>query len=167
MSGPVNVGTSVFALKYKDGIMVAADTAISYGSMLMFKDARRMAKLGDEAILACSGEMADFQNLVKLLDEKYEEDLIENDGATFFHPKDYYNWVSRTQYQKRMKGDPLWVTAVIGGINKTTGEVFLGRSDFHGTKIEADYIITGLGAHFCEVLLANNWRADMSEAEAR
>ena len=95
MSGPVNVGTSVFAFKYKDGVIFAADTSISYGSMLKTKDARRMEALGEETIFACSGEMADFQNLSKDLNQKHEEDLIQNDGCTFLHSKDYFNWVSR------------------------------------------------------------------------
>ena len=68
----VNAGTSVFALKYKDGIMVGADTGISYGSMRKIKDAKRMAPLGEEGIIACSGEMADFQDIVKSCNEKFE-----------------------------------------------------------------------------------------------
>ena len=64
-----------------------------------------------------------------------------------------------------MKSDPIWVSAVIGGINNKTHEVFLGSSDYHGTKIEANYIITGLGNPYCGVLLANRWRADMTYEE--
>ena len=59
-SGPVNVGTSVFALKYKDGVMVAADTHVTYGGMMKHKESQRMVPLGHEAIIAASGEMADF-----------------------------------------------------------------------------------------------------------
>ena len=58
--GAVNVGTSVMALKYKDGVMVAADTAISYGGMQKTKDARRIVQLNEECVFASSGEMADF-----------------------------------------------------------------------------------------------------------
>ena len=58
--GAVNVGTSVMAIKYKDGVLVAADTAISYGGMRKVKDARRIEKLNDECVIASSGEMADF-----------------------------------------------------------------------------------------------------------
>ena len=53
------------AIRYKDGIMIAADTAISYGGMRAVKDARRIEKLNDECIYACSGEMSDFQELKK------------------------------------------------------------------------------------------------------
>ena len=79
--GAVNVGSSIMALKYKDGVMIAADTAISYGGMANVKNAKRIEKLNDEVAYASSGEMADFQNLKKLLDQKYEEDCIEQDGA--------------------------------------------------------------------------------------
>ena len=125
-----------------------------------------MSKLGDEAIFAASGEMSDYQNLQRSLNTKYEEDLIENDGACFLHPKDYFNWVARTQYQKRLKSDPIWITAVIAGINNKTDEVFLGSSNFHGTKNEADYIITGLANHYCQVLFTNRWSIDMTKEAA-
>ena len=56
--------------------MVAADTAISYGSMKKVKDARRIEKLNDETIFASSGEMADFQELAKQLRRHQEFDEI-------------------------------------------------------------------------------------------
>ena len=153
-------------MKYKDGLLFAADSSISYGSMMKIKNAKRMCAVGEETILACSGEMSDFQNLQKELDKKNEADVIEGDGATFLHAKDYFNWVARMQYNKRMKSDPIWVTSVIGGINPRTKEVFLGSSDFHGLALEQDYVITGLGNAYCQVLFANRWRADMSREEA-
>ena len=61
----VNVGTSVFGLKYKDGVMIAADTGITYGGSLAEKNASRMDKIGNETLYGCSGEMADFQEIKK------------------------------------------------------------------------------------------------------
>jgi len=46
-------------IKFKDGVILAADTAISYGGMKNMKDARRIVQLSDECAFACSGEMAD------------------------------------------------------------------------------------------------------------
>lgn len=162
-----NIGTSVFALKYKDGIMIAADVQVNYGSWLKEKNFQRMCTVGEESILACSGEMSDFQNLKKMLDVKYEDDLIQSDGALFLGPKEYHNLVGGFQYRKRMRGDPVFVSAIIAGISRSTKEVFLGCSDHHGMKLQKDYFITGLANHYCGVLFANNWRADMTEAEAR
>jgi 20S proteasome subunit beta 7 len=36
---PVNIGSSVISLKYKDGVIIAADTAVAYGSMKKTKGA--------------------------------------------------------------------------------------------------------------------------------
>ncbi len=55
------------AIKYKDGVILAADTAVSYGGMKKEKNARRIVQLSDECVFACGGEMADAQNLQKML----------------------------------------------------------------------------------------------------
>lgn len=57
---PVNIGSSIIALKYKDGVMIAADTAVSYGSMKHYKGVQRMTQVNEETAIACSGEMSDF-----------------------------------------------------------------------------------------------------------
>lgn len=150
---PVNIGSSVIALKYKDGVMIGADTAVAYGSMKKTKKTSRIAKLSEESAFSCSGEMSDFQELQKILRDKHEFDVIEDDGAHFYKPKDYFNFISRLMYQRRMKGDPLWNGTIVGGVKKDTGEVFLGMVDLYGTKIEGNFLQTGLAAHYCQVLL--------------
>ena len=70
------------------------------------------------------------------------------------------------QYNKRCRNNPIFVTSVIGGINPKTKEVFLGYSDFHGLKLEKDYVHTGLGNHYCGVLFGNRWNANMSKEDA-
>jgi 20S proteasome subunit beta 7 len=164
---PVNVGTSVMAIKYADGVMLAADTAVAYGSMKKTKHSQRMAEISEETIIACSGEMSDFQELIKIFREKHEHDVIENDGAQFFKPKDYFNYLSRVNYQRRMKMDPLWNGTLVGGVRKDTGEVFLGSVDLYGTKVEGNFFATGLASHYCQVLMQNAWKPELTEQEAR
>ena len=165
--GAVNVGTSVMGIKYQGGVMLAADTAISYGGMRAVKDARRIEKLNDEIVFASSGEMADFQELAKQMRMQQEFDEISNDGATFMAPRDYYNFIANLNYRRRLKMDPLWCTTIIAGVSASSGESFLGQCDMYGTKVEANYLLTGLSAHYCQVLMENAWREDLSEADAR
>ena len=54
-------GTSVVGIKYKDGIMLAADTLSSYGSMARFRDTNRLLQVGDNTVIGASGEVSDFQ----------------------------------------------------------------------------------------------------------
>jgi 20S proteasome subunit beta 7 len=163
----VNAGSSVMGIRYNGGVMLAADTAISYGSMKNVKDARRIEKLNDECIYGCSGEMADFQELSKMLALKCEQDEIAQDGATFLTPRDYYNFIARHNYQRRLKMDPLWCSTIMAGVSKSDGEVFLGMTDLYGTRVEHNYVLTGMSSYFCSVLMANAWRDDLTEADAR
>lgn len=55
------------ALKYKDGVMLASDTAVAYGSMRKTKHASRLAPLSEETAMVTSGEMSDFQELLKIM----------------------------------------------------------------------------------------------------
>lgn len=161
------MGSSVLACKFKGGVLVAADTAISYGGMKNVKNAPRVYKLNDEMIYGCGGEMADVQNLKKMLEKKEEVDSIAQDGAAFLKPRDYLNWISRTCYNRRLKMDPLWCSTIVAGVRKDTGEIFLGSSDLYGTVLEENYLLTGLALHYCQVLMENEWRAEMSEQEAK
>ncbi len=92
---------------------------------------------------------------------------MAQDGATFMSPRDYFNFIADHNYRRRMKMDPLWCTTVLAGHNKQSNELFLGMTDLYGTKVEANFILTGLAAHYCQVLMQNAWREDLTEAEAR
>ncbi len=96
-----------------------------------------------------------------------ERDEIANDGACFLSPRDYYNFIHNHNYRRRLKMDPLWCTTIVAGVSKASGEIFLGMSDLYGTHVEAPFLLTGLSAHYCQVLMQNAWRENMTEAEAR
>ena len=52
---PIVTGSSVLAVKYDKGVMIAADTLASYGSLARYKDVRRIIKVGDRTIMGASG----------------------------------------------------------------------------------------------------------------
>ena len=67
----VVLGTaSVLGIKYEGGVLIAADTLGSYGSMALFKDLERVIKLGKYTIIAGSGEYSDFIELNETLQKK-------------------------------------------------------------------------------------------------
>lgn len=59
--------------------------------------------------------------------------------------------------------NPLWVGTVIGGVNKQTGEQFLGMADLYGLALEQNFILTGLSTHYCQVIMEKGWRPDLTE----
>lgn len=58
---PYVTGTSVLAIKYKDGILMACDTLGSYGSTKRYKSVERMSVVGNNTVLGASGEYSDFK----------------------------------------------------------------------------------------------------------
>jgi len=64
----VVTGTSVLGIKYKDGVMMAADNLASYGSLARFRDVERLHKVTDFTVLGASGDMSDYQYVQHLLD---------------------------------------------------------------------------------------------------
>ena len=70
LSQPVVTGTSVLGLKYRDGVILAADTLGSYGSLARYRGVSRMLKIGEKTIVGATGDYADFQFLKDVINEK-------------------------------------------------------------------------------------------------
>lgn len=159
-------GSSVIAVKFAGGVLVAADTLASYGSLARFDGISRVAKVGiaNDTILAAGGDYSDYQEILKMIEKKSMEDFTMDDGSSL-QPSALHHWLTRIMYNRRSKMDPLWNSVVIAGFRG--GKAYLGSSDLYGTQYEDDYVCTGLGAHMALPLIRKAWKAEMTEAEAR
>jgi len=160
---PIVTGTSVVGLRYKGGVMMAADTLASYGSLAMFKDIVRITKAGSYTLIGGSGEMSDYHYVMQLVDDITRDNLNCDDG--FEHaPTEIYRYLRAVMYNRRSKLDPLWNELVVAGFKD---EPFLGVVDLRGTAYADDVVATGFGAHLAMPILRNKWRPDLEEGEAR
>ncbi|KAL5096292.1 hypothetical protein RYX36_000619 [Vicia faba] len=66
---PYVTGSSVIAIKYKDGILMAAGMGGSYGSTRRYKSVERLKPVGKHSIIGASGEISDFQEIQHYLNE--------------------------------------------------------------------------------------------------
>ncbi|KAI0043044.1 proteasome endopeptidase complex beta subunit, partial [Auriscalpium vulgare] len=165
---PIVTGTSVLALTYKDGIMLAADNLASYGSLARFKGVQRLQAVGDYTILGASGDMSDFQYLQHVLDDLIiEEEVTAQDGHQL-GPKEIHEYLSQVFYARRSKMDPLWNSVLVGGFKD--GKRFLAFVDLLGVTYTASTLATGYGAYIAQPLLrkAVEGREDvLTEEQAR
>ena len=108
-ANPIVTGGSVVGVKYNGGILVAADTLASYGSLARFEGVERIAQIGDagDTLLAAGGEYSDYQYMLKLIEGMAVEEFAMDDGATM-SPKELHHWLTRVMYNRRSKMDPLW-----------------------------------------------------------
>lgn len=163
-SQPIVTGTTVIGIKYSGGVMLAADTLASYGSLARYKDVRRLKQVGENTLIGASGEISDFQAIQEILENMHQSDLNEDDGYTK-SPSEVYNYLRAIMYQRRNKGNPLWNQLLVAGFRNETP--FLGYVDLIGTAYEENFIATGFGAYLAIPLIREKWNPDMDEGEAR
>ncbi|KAI8146014.1 nucleophile aminohydrolase [Fennellomyces sp. T-0311] len=163
---PLVTGTSVIALKYRDGIMMAADMLGSYGSLARFRDIERLMPVGESTVVGASGDISDQQYIHHLLESLMVKEHCHDDGHVLGTPH-IYEYLWRVLYNRRSKFNPLWNALIVGGLHK--GEKFLGYVDLRGTTYQASTIATGFGAHLAQPILRKRVEGrenDLTEEEA-
>merc|ERR1719320_693358 len=145
--------TSVLGIKYKDGVVLAADMLGSYGSLARYRNCPRLLEVNDQTILGCSGDYADFQFLSSIIKQRVIEEDCMDDGFGYTAPG-LHAWLTRVMYNRRSKGNPLWNTYVVAGFrDDQPDKPFLGYVDKIGVAYEADTIATGFGAYLALPLM--------------
>ncbi|XP_031572315.1 proteasome subunit beta type-4-like [Actinia tenebrosa] len=147
---PTTQGTSVLGIKFDGGVLMAADTLGSYGSLARYRSISRIMKVNGNTLLGASGDYADFQYIKAILEQKIIDDACLDDGHGYT-PQSIFSWITRVMYHRRTKFDPLWNQVVVGGFYK--GESFLGYVDKIGIAFEAPTIASGFGAYLAQPLL--------------
>lgn len=160
---PYVTGTSVLGITYKDGVLLASDTLGSYGSTKRYKSFERVRKVNDVCVVGASGELSDFQYIMRLLEELSDDDFCMDDGH-HLKPHEVHSYLCRVLYNRRNKFDPLWNSIVVGGFHG--GKPFLGTVGMIGTNYTDEHVATGFGNHLARPLMREKHRPDMSEEEA-
>merc|ERR1712027_296609 len=73
---PSVTGSMIVGLKHKNGVFLAADTMGSYGGLRRFKDMTRVFKVNEHCMVAASGDLADFQELERIILDQVREDEV-------------------------------------------------------------------------------------------
>nr|PNR27025.1 hypothetical protein PHYPA_030506 [Physcomitrium patens] len=159
---PYVTGTSVLGLIYEGGVLIAADTAGSYGSTTRFKSVERMKAVSNNTLLGASGEISDFQAITQLLDRLIVADAMWDDGNDL-GPLDIHNYLTRVMYNRRNKFDPLWNTLILGGVKN--GVKHLGSVSMIGVHYVDNHIATGFGIHLAQPIFREEWKENMTLEE--
>ncbi|KAH7914905.1 nucleophile aminohydrolase [Hygrophoropsis aurantiaca] len=164
---PIVTGTSVLAIKYKDGIMMAADNLASYGSLARFKDVQRLCPVGQYTVIGAGGDMSDFQYIQHIMEELTIDENSAQDGHEL-GPVEIHEYMSQVMYARRSKMDPLWNSLIIGGFKD--GKRFLSYVDLLGTTYSASTLATGYGSYIAQPLLrkaVEGYEDILTEEDAR
>ncbi|KAJ2060857.1 Proteasome subunit beta type-7 [Coemansia sp. S146] len=132
-SRPIATITPVIALKYKDGITMAADCLASSGSLVQLRNEKCLMSVGEITMLGVSGNISDLQHMQHTLESLLTQEYYMDDGQKL-GTKSVYKCISNIMYSRRTKSDPLWNAYVIGDLDN--GENVLGFVNLYGTTYQ-------------------------------
>ena len=169
---PITTGTSVVGIVYDGGVLLAADTLLSYGSMAKSFNTPRLYSIEDRILLGASGEYSDLQEIVaKVKALALEESTTSSTESIYVDrklpAKSLWNYLRAVMYQKRSNMNPFWNDVVVAGWDEKTNKPFLGTVDRLGTTLQENLVATGFASYLAKPLMREKWRPDLSEGEAR
>lgn len=164
---PIHVGSSVIGMKYKGGLLIAADMRLNYGSLAKFLNIDdRVQRINANTMMGSAGEYSDFQEVTRVLRETALEDVLSR--KSYLGPKELTNYLSALHYYKRNKMDPYWNSTVMGGLDWDKKPLLYSLDQF-GTLIQSNYIVVGMAQYFCNAIISPLYPKnpeELSEEEA-
>ncbi|MCJ1477916.1 Proteasome subunit beta type-7 [Lambiella insularis] len=148
---PIVTGTSVLAVKFRDGVVIAADNLASYGSLARFTDVKRLRPFNTRAIIGVGGDVSDMQYLDRML---LSLDISEHYASSghALHAQNLHTYLAKVMYKRRSDVNPLWNAILVAGLDGDD-RPFLSSVDLLGTTFSAPTLATGYGAHLAQPLL--------------
>ncbi|KOS20188.1 Proteasome subunit beta type-7 [Escovopsis weberi] len=156
---PVVTGTSVLGIKFKDGIVMAADNLASYGSLARFTDVKRLRTFADSSLVGFSGDISDMQYLDRHLIDLALSEAYQSPDKPRLSAANLHRYLAKLLYHRRSKFDPLWNHILVGGLDDA-GEPFLAAADLLGSTYSAPSLATGFGAMLAQPIMRRYVESD-------
>ncbi|PRT53542.1 Proteasome subunit beta type-1 [Wickerhamiella sorbophila] len=158
--GEVNLGTSIMAIKFKDGIILGADSRTSMGSMIANRVTDKLTQIHDKVWCCRSGSAADTQSVsdyVKFFLDQCTYDFGQKPTARIAA-----NLFRELCYRNKAQ---LTAGIILAGYDEETGgEVY--SIPLGGSLHKADYAIAGSGSTYIYGLCNKYYKPDMEREEA-
>ncbi len=154
-------GATSVGVKAKDGVALATDRRMAYGTFIMSRNARKVFRINDRIGIVFAGLYGDISGLVRILgaDLKGYELTTGNPITTYMTAKR----LSLIMYSYKML--PFIVETIVGGLDPD-GTPKLYVLDSLGSITEEPYAAVGTGATIAYGYLEANYREDLSGEEA-
>ncbi len=153
-------GTTTVALKFNDGVVLAADKRATAGYFIAHKKVKKIAKIDDRAAMTISGLVADAQTLVDMV--KAEINYYKLSLKKPVTIKTIASILSNIifTYSRVL---PYIVQLIVAGYDLKPRIYVL---DWFGTITEEDYTATGSGSPIAISILESSFKKDLDEKNA-
>jgi proteasome beta subunit len=155
-------GTTIVAIKFKDGVLIASDKQATFGTMVSHKKVQKLHQITDNILMGAAGLVGDIQALVKILQAnlklKYlrsKNEPTAEEAANFLSTlMNYYKWF------------PFFSEVIIVGKDNDDYNIY-EIDEAGGLEKFDNFTSTGSGMVFALGVLETEYKENMSEEEAK
>lgn len=153
-------GATVVGIKCSDGVVVATDSLITWGTHILSEKGIKAFKLTDTIVLASAGLTSDYQMLVNRLQAQIK--LYELNQKKDITVKALSKMIANTLYSRRMV--PLFVQTVVVGVDANGPQLF--TLDMGGSLVPDEYTAAGSGTATAYGVLEDGFKPGLTVKEA-
>ncbi|MEM2917182.1 MAG: archaeal proteasome endopeptidase complex subunit beta [Candidatus Bathyarchaeia archaeon] len=154
-------GATTVGLVCSEGVILASEKRVSYGSFILSKGGKKVFKLTDNIGAACAGLVSDMQILVR--DVEAYANLFRLDAGRPISVRSAAKVMSNLLFSWRLI--PLLTQTIVGGIDDEGASLYV--LDVLGSLIPDKFAAVGSGAEIAIGLLEEGYREDMPLKEAK
>jgi 20S proteasome subunit beta 1 len=157
----VKTGTTIMAIEFNGGVMLAADSRTSTGDYVANRASRKISRLHDRIFVLRSGSAADTQALTAMVRNYLGQHAIELDELPAVSTA--ANLMKIIAYNNK---DNLMAGLIVAGWDESKGaQVY--TIPLGGTRLRTPVAIGGSGSGYITGLVDHLYRPNMTESEAR
>jgi proteasome beta subunit len=160
MNETLKTGTTTVGIKCSDVTVVATDSLISWGTMILSEEGIKAFKLTDTIVLASAGLTSDYQMLVNRLKAMIK--LYELNQKKSISVRALSKMIANTLYSRRLM--PLYVQTVVVGVDEEGPHLY--TLDMGGSLIPDEFTAAGSGTRTAYGVLENEYKPDLTVKEA-
>ena len=159
-------GTTVLALRYRDGVIMAGDRQASEGYQVASRRIEKIYKSDDLSGVGIAGAAGPAMEMARLFQTELEHyEKVEGDHLSLEGKANRLSQMIRMNLPMAMQG--LVVVPIFAGFDDRVGVGRIFKYDITGGKYEdTDYYAQGSGGKDARDSLKKRWRRDMTREDA-
>ena len=154
-------GATTLGLVYSDGVILASEKRVTYGSMIMSKTGKKVFRIADQVGAACAGLVGDMQILAREVEAQAK--LFSFDSKRPMSVRAAAKVMSNVLFGRRMI--PLITQTIVGGMEDEKPAIYV--LDVIGSVLPDTYAAVGTGAQMATGVLEEGYKDGMSQKDAK
>jgi proteasome beta subunit len=165
-AGAVPHGTTVLALRYREGVIMAGDRQATEGFQVAHRRIEKIYKADDLSAVGIAGAAGPSMEMARLFQTELEHyEKVEGDGLSLEGKANKLAQMIRMNLPAALQG--LVVVPIFAGFDEKSGIGRIFKYDVTGGRYEeADYYAQGSGGKDARDSLKKRYKKDMSREEA-